>query len=194
MQKGSITLITGPMFAGKSAWLIKTLQKHFHANDALLAVRYAKDTRYAKNAIASHNGTEFLAESAENSNDVKMLIDAHTDMDVFAIDEIQFFDANLVSLLLELRELGVIVYAGGLDLDFLANPWETTTKVSQIADKVLKLHAICTVCHKNNATKTQRLINGTLAPKDSPRVVFGNTEMYLPRCDLHYQIINAKSL
>lgn len=104
------------------------------------------------------------------------------------MDEIQFFNPSLAELLLKLQKRGVQIYVSGLDLDFLGKPWETTSQVFAIADSVEKKLAVCSICKKINATRSQRLINGKPASKKSPRVLIDGTDSYSARCLAHYQI------
>lgn len=187
MSSGHITVAIGPMLSGKSAWLIEELENKQKAERKILAISYAKDNRYATNSIASKNGKTFAAQTAVTINDIKHILQQTENIDVFAIDEIQFFEKDLTDMLVRLKTNDITVFAAGLDLDFLANPWETTNEVLHIADTVKLFTAICTICKKPTAIKTQRLINGKPAPKDSPRIVIGDTDMYEPRCGEHYE-------
>lgn len=186
--KGEIHLITGCMFAGKSALVIDRLKYYLAHNKKVLAIRFSKDDRYSKNSIASHNGTSFRAYSAATTKDVEKLIGENSDIDVFGIDEIQFFQKELVDILITLKNQGKKVYAAGLDTDFLANSWETFLEVKKVADTVKELKAICSICNKQNGTRTQRLINGKPASAKSPRFLIGDTDSYTARCKKHHEI------
>lgn len=186
--RGFIDLAVGPMFSGKSTWLIETLAQYKKHNIPLLAIRYTQDTRYSDNAISSHNNSHFIAENASNSQEIINILNKYPNIQVFGIDEINFFDAQLVDVLTELKRNGVKVYAAGLDTDFLGIPWETTSKIMEQADVITKLTATCSVCHQKNATKTQRLIDGVPASSNSPRILVGGKEAYTARCEEHHQI------
>ena len=189
MKNGSITIATGPMFSGKSLWLIKNLESLKKENIPFIAIRYAKDNRFSNDSIASKNGETFPAENALNTEDISKLITKHSNKDVLVIDEIQFFDSTLVTILEDAKDIGMTVLAGGLDTDFLQRPWETTTKLMEIADEVLKFHATCDICKNDRAIFTQRLINGKPAPKNDPKMLIGNKGLYSPRCEIHYEKI-----
>ena len=179
--------MVGPMFSGKSEWLVNRLRMHSVAGDQILAIRFSDDNRYGKSGIISHNKTKFEAASAKSSKDIKILTDQNN-FQVLAIDEVQFFDPSLIELLLELQLLGKSIYATGLDTDFTATPWETTMRIMALSDLVEKRVAVCSVCKKLNATRTQRLLNGKPASKKSPRVLIGGKESYTARCIIHHQV------
>lgn len=187
-EMGRIELVVGPMFSGKSEWIVGKLKAHEIANNYILAIRYLRDDRYSKNSISTHNGSQFLAKSAKTVADIAKLIEENSNLQVLAVDEIQFFNPSLAELLLKLQKRGVQIYVSGLDLDFLGKPWETTSQVFAIADSVEKKLAVCSICKKINATRSQRLINGKPASKKSPRVLIDGTDSYSARCLAHYQI------
>lgn len=186
---GRIEMVVGPMFSGKSEWLVGMMRKMSIAYpDKLLAVRYTKDNRYGTKSIVSHNKTEFFASNAENVDDVKSLVDGFENIRVLGMDEIQFYDPQLVDYLLELRLKGVNIYTTGLDVDFTGKPWETTMLLMAFADSVEKRTAICTVCYTETATRTQRLENGLPVSRKSQRVLIGGLEEYTARCIIHHEV------
>lgn len=183
---GKIEIAVGPMFSGKSEWLVSKLRVHQVAKDKMLAVRHALDDRYHKENITSHNDSSFQAKAVKGTAEIKKLIAELGEIEVLGIDEIQFFESDLVDLLLNLQKNGVIIYGAGLDLDFSGEPWETTARLMSFADKVEKLVAVCSVCHLVNATRTQRLAgNSTTADK----ILIGGKEAYTARCILHHQLV-----
>jgi thymidine kinase len=186
---GKIELAVGPMFSGKSEWAVSKLRAHTVAGDYILAIRYAGDNRYSDDSIVSHNGSRFVAQSASTVREIKQLISQNPKISVIVIDEMQFFDANLIEVVLELQSKGVQVYASGLDLDFTGKPWETTSAMMAIADVIEKKLAVCSVCKKINATRTQRLIKGKPASKRSPRVLIDGSDSYTARCILHHKVL-----
>jgi thymidine kinase len=104
--------------------------------------------------------------------------------DVVAFDEAQFFDAELGPLIEELIGGGVRVIAAALDLDFAGRPFGTVIpQLLAIADRVDKLTAVCAVCGSEAAVRSQRLVDGRPATKDSPLVLVGDSaEGYEARC------------
>ncbi len=188
MRSGRIELAVGPMFSGKSEWLVGKLRVHKIAKDNILAIKYSKDTRYGKRKITSHNLSSFKAKSASSVKDIQRIVKKNGLPHVLAIDEIQFFEPALAEYILSLQVQGVYIYTTGLDLDFAQKPWETTMKVMAYADHVEKKVAVCSVCNKVNATRTQRLINGKPASKSSPRVLIAGLDSYTARCPIHHQM------
>src|SRR3989338_4035898 len=180
-----IILAVGPMFSGKSAWLIQELAAYGATGKPFLAVRFSGDNRYSADAIASHDGTKYVAKNAKTVADIKNLLSKHGQITMLAVDEVQFFDPTLADLFGDLKTQNIKIFVTGLDTDFLAKPWETTQAVQKIADDVISLKAICSVCLQPNATRTQRLIGGKPAPKNSPRILIGDTETYTARCEEH---------
>ena len=110
-----------------------------------------------------------------------------------AIDEIQFFDKEIVSVVRKLEENGKRVIASGLDLDFKGEPFGSMPELLCIADKVDKLTAVCMKCGSDRATRTQRLINGFPADKSSPLIMIGGDETYEARCLKCYELPDKKS-
>lgn len=188
MGLGKIEVAVGPMFSGKSEWLVSKLRVHEVAKKKILAICHASDDRYKRAHISSHNKSSYKAKEAKNTQEVSRLINLAGKFNVFAIDELQFFEPEIVDLIVNLQKMGVNIYASGLDLDFRGQPWETTVKLLAFADTVEKLVAVCSVCNSVNATRTQRLSNNNPAPKKGPRVLIGGKDSYTARCILHHQV------
>lgn len=103
------------------------------------------------------------------------------DTTVVAIDEVQFFDREIVAVCEKLAEQGKRVICAGLDMDFRGVPFGPMPDLLARAEDVHKLHAICVVCGEE-ASRTQRLINGRPAAIDDPIVLVGAAEVYEARC------------
>ena len=101
--------------------------------------------------------------------------------DIIGIDEIQFFDNKIVSVINTLADSGVRVIVAGLDMDFKAEPFQPMPEIIAISEMVTKLHAVCNKCGQE-ASRSQRLINGEPARFDDPIVVIGASESYEARC------------
>ncbi|MEK7092401.1 MAG: thymidine kinase [Patescibacteria group bacterium] len=189
-KKGFIHVTVGPMFSGKSSWLIQEMEDLRKNNVPHLAIRFGNDNRYSTDSIASHDGTTFLAHSAKTIADIEKLLKKFPDAMALGIDEINFFPTELGILLKKLKEKGTQIYVAGLDTDFLAIPWESVTQILKHADIINRLTAICSTCKKKIATRTQRLINGKPASRNSPRILIGASESYTARCEDHHEITN----
>jgi thymidine kinase len=131
----------------------------------------------------THNGLRYnaytVASSAEGLDKMEEVARSNG-LDVIGVDEVNFFPEGLVGLLDKLADTKRVI-ACGLNLNFRAEPFPTTMHLAARADRVLYLSAVCVVCGQE-ATRTQRLIGGKPAPKDSPLIIVGGKEMYEPRC------------
>ena len=184
-DSGSIEVVCGSMFSGKTEELIRRLRRAMIAKQRIQVFKPAVDTRYASKAIASHNGLQLTAIPVQASDGIRQLVDA--DADVIAIDEIQFFDDGVVALCDELAEKGYRVICAGLDMDFRGEPFGPIPQLLAIAEEVDKLQAICVICG-HAASRTQRLIEGKPACYEDPIVLVGASEVYEARCREHHDV------
>jgi thymidine kinase len=182
---GSIEVVCGSMFSGKTDELIRRLIRATIAKQKVQVFKPAIDVRYAVEKVTSHAGTNYSAIPVEKAAEIRERIDEDTT--VVAIDEAQFFDPEIVDVAQELAERGVRVIVAGLDMDFRGEPFGPMPVLMSKAEKVDKLHAICMTCG-NEASRTQRLVNGKPARYDDPVVIVGASEMYEARCRQHHQV------
>lgn len=175
---GWVEVIAGPMFSGKSEELIRRVTRALIAKQRVQVFKPAIDDRYAKQAVASHMGRTLEAECVGGVEDLRRVLLDETR--VVAIDEAQFFAAELVPLVDLMAESGRRVILAGLDLDFRAEPFGPMAELLARAEVVEKLTAICG-CGRA-ATRTQRLIQGQPAHESDPVVLVGAAESYEPRC------------
>ncbi|ADD01451.1 MULTISPECIES: thymidine kinase [Thermoanaerobacter] len=179
LDHGFIEVIVGPMFSGKSEELIRRIKRAQIAKQKVQVFKPAIDDRYSIDKVVSHNGTNINAISVVKASEI--IEHLEHDIEVIAIDEIQFFDHLLVDVVREIADLGKRVICAGLDMDFRGEPFGPTPDVMAIAESVDKLTAICVKCG-NPATRTQRLINGKPARYDDPIILVGAYETYEARC------------
>ncbi len=184
-RKGSIEVITGSMFCGKTDELIRRLRRATIARQKIQVFKPAIDVRYAVEKVTSHAGAEFSAIPVENSAAILEKLEGN--VTVAAIDEAQFFDDSIVDVVRELAERGLRVIVAGLDMDFRAEPFGPMPFLMALAEEVSKLRAICMVCGQE-ASNTQRLVNGKPAKYDDPIVIVGADELYEARCRAHHQV------
>jgi thymidine kinase len=182
---GSIEVITGSMFCGKTDELIRRLRRATIARQQVQVFKPAVDNRYALEKVTSHAGTEFAAQPVPNAGAIPAQLDPATT--VVGIDEAQFFDEAIISLSQQLADRGVRVIIAGLDTDFRGEPFGPMPVLMAKADVVDKLHAICMVCG-SLACRSQRLVNGKPALYDDPVVIVGASEMYEARCRDHHEV------
>jgi thymidine kinase len=171
------------MFSGKTEELIRRVRRAQIAKQHVQVFKPTIDIRYHANHVTSHDGSDFEAIPCTVSAEIEVQITHETN--VVAIDEAQFFDADLVALVSALAGRGVRVIIAGLDLDFRAEPFGPMPQLMCIAEDVSKLQAICVECGEP-ASRTQRLVNGQPARYDDPVIMIGASERYEARCRLHH--------
>ncbi|WP_461862761.1 thymidine kinase [Thermococcus sp.] len=188
--EGFLEVITGPMFAGKTTELIKRIERQIFAKRKAALFKPSIDNRYSESEVVAHNGLRYDAFVIPTDEEGVKTIEEITKrerFEVIGVDEVQFFPMSIVGMLDELADSGVYVIASGLNLDFKGDPFPVTRELLVRADNIVYLTAICTVCGAP-ATRTQRLINGKPAPRNSPVILVGGRESYEARCRRHHII------
>jgi len=185
-KKGSLEVICGPMFSGKSEELIRRLRRAQIAKQNVLTCKHSLDDRFMIECIVSHDGNKLEAEAIEDVNQILQL-GLENNIEVIGIDEVQWFDSSIISIICKLIDDGKRVIVAGYELDFRTAPAGSMPILLSIADKVTKLQAICTICGKD-ATLTQRLVNNKPAKYDDPVILVGGAECYEARCRDCHQI------
>lgn len=185
-REGWLEVICGCMFAGKTEELIRRINVLSYARKNILVFKPKIDDRYSTTEIASHAGSKVpcivISEAKEILNHVNY------DTDVVAIDEIQFFDEDVVDICEYLADSGLRVMVAGLDKDFRGEPFGVLPDLLTRAEFVTKLTAVCAKCGAP-ATRTQRIINGKPASFNDPIVLVGAKEAYEPRCRHCHEIV-----
>lgn len=172
-RQGSLEVICGPMFSGKSEELIRRVTRALIAKQKAQVFKPALDDRYDTSAIASHSKARLEAVAVQGSADIRRLL--HPDTRVVAVDEAQFMDEGLIPLVESLAGSGVRVILAGLDQDFAGNPFGIMPALLARAEFVQKLYAICMVCGAA-ASRSQRLV------RSGGQVLVGAAEAYEARC------------
>ncbi|AJD92356.1 thymidine kinase [Jeotgalibacillus malaysiensis] len=184
-QTGWVEVICGSMFSGKSEELIRRVRRAQFARQHILVFKPKLDDRYSEEAIVSHNGASVIAVPVEHSSEI---LDQVTEKaDLIAIDEVQFFDEEIVEVITKLADQGFRVITAGLDQDFRGEPFGPVPHLMSLAEQVTKLQAVCAVCG-SPASRTQRLIEGRPAGYDDPVILVGASEAYEPRCRHHHEV------
>jgi thymidine kinase len=183
--QGSIEVVCGSMFSGKTDEMIRRLIRATIARQKVQVFKPAIDVRYAAEKVTSHAGANFAAIPVEKAAEIKSKLE--NDTTVVGIDEAQFMDEEIVAVVQELAQRGVRVLVAGLDMDFRGEPFGPMPILISKAERVDKLHAICMVCG-DEASRTQRLVNGKPARYDDPVVIVGASEMYEARCRIHHEV------
>jgi thymidine kinase len=181
---GNLTVITGPMFAGKTTRLIKESNK-----PNTIVFKPGMDIRYDKEKCVSHDGVSTRAIPVFGIDDIMIA----SDYDNIIFDEIQFFTSphykddicETIRVLLN-GEKHIMVF--GLDMDWRGEAFEITSKLLSMADHVTKLKARCQICN-SPAGKTYKKILGSCSI-----VELGSTETYEARCNEHWVVHNLTSM
>lgn len=190
-------VIIGPMFAGKTTELLRSINKYRLAGYRTLMIKPSIDIRYSDKDVVSHDGIKMEAVVVSpNANGLKSALNLVESADVIGIDEFHFFEYSkeIVELLLKLSGEKLVIIAS-LNLDFRGQPWEIVKEILPYADEIRTLQAVCTYVDPVTgkkcgmpATRTQRLVDGKPAPPESPRVLVGGKETYEARCRKHHFI------
>ncbi len=190
-KEGWIEVICGPMFAGKTEELIRRIHRLEYAKRKYMVFKPIIDDRYDKTDVVSHSGVNHGAIAIASPRDILQHID-HT-VEAVAIDEVQFFDEDIVIICEYLAMNGTRVVVSGLDMDFSGEPFPVMKELLVRAEFVTKLTAICMKCGAP-ATKSQRLINGKPASFDDPIILVGASESYEARCRHCHEVANRPNI
>jgi len=179
-RPGSIEVIAGVMFSGKSEELMRRVRRAVIARRRVQVFKSHLDQRYAGvQRVSSHDGRSVDAVPIDSASELMRLV--RSDTEVVAVDEVQFLDAGVVEAVSALAARGVRVILAGTDTDFRGEPFGAMGTLLAIAEEVEKLRAICTVCG-DDACRNQRLVDGRPAPWDAPIIQVGGSESYEARC------------
>jgi thymidine kinase len=182
---GSLEVVCGSMFSGKTDELIRRLRRATIARQKVQVFKPVIDNRYSVEKVTSHAGTAYDALPIQQASDILKNLDADTT--VVGIDEAQFFDDAILHITQVLADRGLRVIVAGLDTDFRGEPFGCMPVLMAQAERVDKLQAICMVCGEPG-TRTQRLVNGKPARYNDPIVIVGASEMYEARCRKHHEV------
>ena len=186
-REGWIEVISGCMFAGKTEELIRRINVLSYAKKNIIVFKPKIDNRYSDSEIVTHSGAKVPCLVVEKAQDILKKIEADTE--VVAIDEVQFFDKDIVEVCEYLADKGIRVMVAGLDKDFRGESFGVMPELLTRAEFVTKLTAVCAKCGAP-ATRTQRLVNGKPAGFEDPIVMVGADESYEPRCRHCHQVPN----
>jgi len=181
-------LITGPMSCGKTEELLRRLRRVTIAGKKIKVFSPMVDTRVLADCIESRTGSRREARKIKRA--IEILDYITTDDEVIAIDELQFFDSDIIFVIRTLVANGKKVIGAGLELDFKEEPFGCMPQLMCYADKIDKLSAICMKCGSEHGVRTQRLIDGVPADINSPLIMIGGDETYEARCINCYEINN----
>lgn len=181
---GSIEVVCGPMFSGKSEELIRRVRRSQIAKLKVQIFKHGIDDRYHATRVVSHSAQSVDAIPVKEPIEIlQKLLDSTR---VVAIDEVQFFDNTIIDVVNKLARRGIRVICAGLDQDYKGKPFGPMAELLAIADNVDKIHAVCTVCG-GPASKTYRK-----NPKNGDTVLVGETDLYEARCRGHFDYFDEE--
>ena len=171
-KRGSVEVIVGSMFSGKTEELIRRLRRAMFAGLKVEIFKPAVDTRYSEDKVVSHDEKSIMSTPVENASSILLLTSG---IEVVGIDEAQFFDNSLIEVCTMLADNGTRVIVAGLDMDFSGKPFGPIPALMAVSEYVTKVHAICVRCG-NLANYSHRKI------KNDKVVVLGEKDIYEPLC------------
>jgi thymidine kinase len=178
--KGWVEVVCGSMFSGKTEELIRRLRRAQIAKMKVEIFKPAMDVRYDENDIVSHSEMSIPSTPVENAQQILLMA---SDVEVVGIDEVQFFDSEIVNVCNELANRGIRVIVAGLDMDFQGKPFGVMPQLMAIAEYVTKVHAICVECG-DLANFSHRLV------ANEKIVLLGEKESYEPLCRKCFNVKN----
>lgn len=181
-QVGSIEVICGSMFSGKTEELIRRMKRAQFAKLPVEIFKPAIDIRYAEKEVVSHDSNSIPSTPVEHSSAILLL---GGNAKVIGIDEAQFFDDELPNVCIQLANKGVRVIVAGLDMDYQGRPFGPMPNIMAVAEDVYKVHAVCVKCG-TPANYSYRFT------KEDSVVLLGEKESYEPRCRHCYYILDDK--
>ncbi len=171
-RSGWVEVVCGSMFSGKTEELIRRLNRALLAQQKVEIFKPTIDKRYSKKKVVSHNDNAIHSTPVDFSRDILL---RSTECDVVGIDEAQFFDDDIISVVNELANQGKRVIIAGLDMDFMGKPFSPMDKLMATAEYITKVHAICMDCGKIASYSHRRT-------KSKQTVVLGEKDVYEALC------------
>jgi thymidine kinase len=171
-KRGSIEVITGSMFSGKTEELIRRLRRAQFAGLKVEIFKPSLDKRYSETRVVSHDDKSIVSTPVDNASAILLF---SGDVDVVGIDEAQFFDDSIIEVCNKLANDGIRIVIAGLDMDFMGKPFGPIPALLAIAEHITKVHAICMRCGN--------LAQYSYRKSDEEQVVLlGEKNLYEPLC------------
>ena len=184
----TITVISGPMFSGKTNYFIELVDNFKKQGFNVLTLKPMQDSRYARNDVVSHDGATTKGIAIDDVHEILDFIDEDPDIQAIAIDEVQFFSWDFIDVIDEILKRDIHLILAGLDLDFKGQPFGIMPSLFSYATQVKKLQGKCRICGEPS-TRSQRLVNDKPAKRTDPLVISGDFIDYEPRCLKHYELL-----
>lgn len=142
---GSLNLILGPMYSGKTSMLISRYDRHIIAGRKCIMIKYINDTRYDDKKVVTHNGIKVEAILCDELANIDKKVKNY---DVVCIDEIQFYkDAYIFCD--KWANMGIIIEVAGLNGTFERKPFDIISRLIPLANSIENITAICRETGKN---------------------------------------------
>ncbi|MBI2212863.1 MAG: thymidine kinase [Acidobacteria bacterium] len=145
------------MFSGKSEELIRRVRRAHIARQRVQVFKPIIDDRFSIEEVVSRDERRLKAIPVATS--AQLLSHVELGVQVIGIDEVQFFDAGIVDVCMQLADAGLRVIAAGLDQDFVRRPFGPMPALLSVAEEVVKMHAVCVRC-SGSAHYSQRIAGG----------------------------------
>lgn len=173
MSVGSVEIVCGGMYSGKTEELLRRMRRESYARKKIQLFKHGLDQRYTEGYVESHSTHKLPSEEVRTAKELRARVRASTQ--VVGIDEAQFFDDELVFLVNELADRGIRVIVAGLDTDYRGVPFGPMPHLMAIAEDVTKIRAVCVLCG-GPASRSHRL------SREGEQVEVGALESYEARC------------
>ncbi len=172
-RQGCVEVVCGSMFSGKTEELIRRMKRARLARLPIVVFKPRVDNRYDEVKVVTHEGIGTDAVPVGGAKEITGLVGPN--VAVVGIDEVQFFEPDLVDVVEDLANRGVRVICAGLDQDYRGQPFGPMPALMAIAEYVTKLHAVCARCG-GEASRSQRLVAA------EAQLFVGGAAAYEARC------------
>lgn len=172
-NSGTIEVISGPMFSGKTEELIRRLKHHEMIGKKVICIKPAIDDRYHDSNVVSHDNNSYKAIAIDL---IDKIVELTKDKDILGIDEAQFFHESIAEVISQLANEGKKIIISGLNLDYKGQPFTTMANVMALAESVVVKQGKCEACG-DFSTHTYRK-----PMKSTARIAIGGSELYEARC------------
>ncbi|MGO1226222.1 MAG: thymidine kinase [Brachybacterium sp.] len=183
MEAGRLHVIAGPMFAGKTEELLRRVHRARLAGLRVEVVGHLLDERGGADRLSSHAGRSLPARMLEHAEELQVPT-GEDRPHMVAIDEAQFFGPSIVPVIERLLDAGIQVEVAGLCITYDGEPFAPLPTLMALAEEVVKLTAVCTVCGADAAFHTRLVDDGSDAQRITTLQV-GGAESYQARCRSH---------
>lgn len=185
MSGGSLSITLGPMFSGKTTWLVNTYNSLLSQNENVAVINYADDTRYHETLLSTHDLIMIPCIQAKTIDEVANH-NSIASATAVLINEGQFFPDVYDAVIKMVEHENKRVFICGLDGDFKRNKFGGLIDLIPMANEVCKLAARCNQCDKP-APFSHRITSET------SQIVIGSSN-YIPLCRSCYISMNAAAV